>query len=332
MANDERPAVAFLGPEASYTHQAALSTFPPTTHSLSPCTTIADVFTAVQSGTAHRGVVPFENSSNGSVIFTFDLIGDLHGTHPDILVCGEAYVPVKHCLLGHSIPNAIPTTGRNVQFDAKFTNPLAVPRSDLSKITKLYSHPQAWGQCKAFLDTYLKGVERQDVSSTSRAAELVAADPFGGTAALSSHVAAKVFGLDVLAESINDHLGNTTRFLVIRRRDSALAPQEDKHKNDKQDKWKSLLTFTVDHAHPGALAKCLTVFEKYALNLTSINTRPSGVENWNYVFFVEFDGRKEDDEAQGNVNKALNDVSRICKACSWKGSWKSRLELSTSAV
>jgi prephenate dehydratase len=302
--------------------QAALDAFSSEDVTLSPQITIADVFSAVQSGTAYRGVVPFENSSNGSVVFTLDLIGDLHGKHPDILVCGESYVAVKHCLLGHASTSPNQQTTNTVQIDDTFTNPLATPVCDLSKIKRLYSHPQAWGQCKAFLATYLKGIERQDVSSTSRAAEIAAADKTGESAALSSHVAASLFGLDVLASSINDRIGNTTRFLVIRRKDSAvLPPSSPRGSND----WKTLVTFTIDHANPGALAHCLAVFEKFDLNLTSINTRPSGVENWHYIFFVEFKGRKEDGREEGRVNTALGELDAVCREWRWLGSWENRL-------
>ncbi|KAH7386967.1 Prephenate dehydratase-domain-containing protein [Phaeosphaeria sp. MPI-PUGE-AT-0046c] len=352
MAEDERPVVAFLGPEASYTHQAALSAFPPKSTILSPQITIADVFTSVQNGTATRGVVPLENSSNGSVVFTLDLIGDLHGTHPDILVCGEVYVAVKHCLLGHLIPGSTPSAPRtDVVIDSKFSNPLATPAGDLSKIKRLYSHPQAWGQCKAFLATYMKGVERHDVSSTSKAAEIAAQDASGESAALSSKVAASVFGCDVLAESINDHLGNTTRFLVIKRRESpplgiSRAPTptpasvqtmtESAAANEVEGsssiaaplsssastQWKSLVTFTINHTSPGALASCLAVFSKHGLNLTSINTRPSGTRNWHYIFFVEFKGRKEDGDEVGEVNGALRELDGACEDWRWKGSWE----------
>lgn len=277
----------------------------------------------MQNGTAYRGVVPFENSSNGSVVFTLDLIGDLHNVHPDILVCGESYVAVKHCLLGYAGPHSTSSQQNviSVRIDETFTNPLAVPVCDLSKVKKLYSHPQAWGQCKAFLATYLKGVERHDVSSTSRAAEIAALDRSGESAALSSHVAAGLFGLDVLAESINDRIGNTTRFLVIRRKDSVLAKGGGEGSGD----WKTLVTFTVDHANPGALAHCLAVFEKFGLNLTSINTRPSGVENWHYIFFVEFKGRKEDGDDIGPVNQALKELDGVCREWRWLGSWENRL-------
>jgi prephenate dehydratase len=262
--------------------------------------------------------VPFENSSNGSVVFTLDLLADIHGLHPNVRVCGEAYVAVKHCLLGRASGSPQQPT-KEVPVDHKFSNPLAVPKSDLSCIKKLYSHPQAWGQCKLFLATYLKGIERCDVSSTSKAAEIVAQDETGESAALSSAVAADLFKLDVLAESINDHLGNATRFLVLRHGDDDMV--EEVSGNDSTGQWKSLVTFTLDHGNPGALAKCLAVFERAGINLTSINTRPSGVENWHYVFFVEFQGRKGEEK----VKKALEELEGVCRECMWKGSWESQL-------
>lgn len=281
----------------------------------------------MQNGTAYRGVVPFENSSNGSVVFTLDLIANLHGMHPNILVCGEAYVAVKHCLLGHASPSPSNPPKSNVKIDPQFTNPLATPKADLSKVKKLYSHPQAWGQCKAFLATYLKGVPRHDVDSTSRAAEIVAADTSGESAALSSLAAADVFGLDVLAESINDRIGNTTRFLVIRHVDSP-APSKPTDENANAP-YKSLVTFTLEHTlehtKPGSLAQCLSAFSSQGLSLTSINTRPSGVENWHYVFFVEFGGRKEDGEEEGDVNRALRELGGVARGWRWLGSWESQL-------
>jgi prephenate dehydratase len=209
-----------------------------------------------------------------------------------------------------------------VKIDETFSKPLARPKSDLSKIKKLYSHPQAWGQCKAFLATYLRGIERQDVSSTSRAAEIAAQDKTGESAALSSEVAAQLFGLDVLAESINDRVGNATRFLVIKHRDSPSLSASSPLGSNSNASYKTLVTFTVDHANPGALAHCLAAFEKYGLNLTSINTRPSGVENWHYIFFVEFQCRKEEG---GPVEKALKELDSVAREWRWLGSWENRL-------
>ncbi|KAF2847291.1 PDT-domain-containing protein [Plenodomus tracheiphilus IPT5] len=357
MAEDERPVVAYLGPEGSYTHQAALSAFPSNTTQISPQTTISDVFSAVQSRTAHRGVVPFENSSNGSVVFTLDLFADIQGKYPDILVCGEAYVEVRHCLLGHASPSPESPTrpdptqsndpSNNQQHNANDNNPAtpAQPLNNLSKIKTLYSHPQAWGQCNVFLTQHLKHAERRDVSSTSHAAELVSQDPSGTSAALSSIIAAELFGLDVLAKSINDRVGNTTRFLVIKRKDAAElrevslvsqagarsiaagSSKEEETRTQRQEQFKSLVTFTPDNdTNPGALAACLSAFAKYDINLTSINTRPSGVKNWKYIFFVEFQGRldEEDGEDGKGVKAALQGLGRVCRGYRWLGSWVDR--------
>lgn len=188
----------------------------------------------------------------------------------------------------------------------------------------MYSHPQAWGQCNAFLTSYLKSIERHDVSSTSRAAEIAAADKSGESAALSSVVAASLFGLDVLAESINDHVGNTTRFLVIRNKnEDCTTPAGNEDAVGSNAGHKTLITFTVDHANPGALAHCLAALAKFGLNLTSINTRPSGVRNWHYVFFVELRGRREEGDG-GDVNAALGELEGVAEGCRWRGSWASR--------
>lgn len=229
-----------------------------------------------------------------------------------------------------------------MKIDPSF-KPVARPVCDVSGVKVLYSHPQAWGQCKAFLSSYFKGVERRDVSSTSKAAEIVSADKSGESAALSSSVAAGVFGCDVLAEGVNDRVGNETRFLVIRRDDdgdgggSEIVEVESgsgeesvrggSGKVEDERDFKTLITFTVDHANPGALAECLAAFARYGLNLTSINTRPSGVENWNYIFFVELKSRKgRSKNGDGPVDKALKNLEGVCRALKWQGSWENRLD------
>jgi len=333
----------------------------------------------VQSGLAHRGVVPFENSSNGSVVVTLDLFADLQGQHPDILVCGEAYVEVRHCLVGYAAkpssarlpsspprPQNNPPTATTNTISASPAFPAAEkdtlepgkPLSDLSHIKTLYSHPQAWGQCTSFLATHLKHAEKHDASSTSRAAQIVAQQddeqgPASSAAALSSSIAAALFGLDILAHTVNDRVGNTTRFLVLQHRNAAAAEEEeevvavpsrdDDNDDDHDDtstpqRFKSLLTFTPDNdAHPGALANCLAAFSAQGINLTSINTRPSGRRNWNYVFFVELEGRlegggggeeeeeeEEEKENGGAVAQALKDLGKVCSGFRWLGSWVDR--------
>ncbi|EKG15972.1 Prephenate dehydratase [Macrophomina phaseolina MS6] len=267
---------------------AALDSFDESRYTFQPVVNIEDVFSAVQAGSADYGVVPIENSSNGAVIFTLDLFADLKDRYPDILICGEAY---------------------------------------------------AWGQCKAFLNTHLRGVERQDCSSTSRAAEEAARDASGASAAVSSAMAAKMQGLDFLAKGINDRDDNTTRFFVLRRRAAEEAEADGEGFRPREweggesggvdgdadmEAWKSLVSFTVDHNDPGALADSLAVFKPYKLNLTSINTRPSGVEKWNYIFFVEFRGRRLAGK-EGAVNAALSDLGNVARNWRWLGSWESKL-------
>ncbi|KAI4749597.1 26S protease regulatory subunit 4 [Aureobasidium sp. EXF-12298] len=319
--------IAYLGPKASYTHQ----------------TTIEDVFSQVQSGKAEFGVVPFENSTNGSVVFTLDLFADQSAKHPDIVVCGERYVDVHHCLLGHpavsgqghaTAPTKALQEGTKSPSSSGHATPIpgnpnpsnsrAAPLTSLSHIKKLYSHPQAWGQCKTFLSCYLKGVERQDVSSTSRAAELVAADETNTTAAISSGIAAQMTGLDFLARDIEDEKDNATRFFIIRRRSlEDTSPASDKENSQLHTQaYKSLLSFTVSHTDAGALADALAVFKARGINLTSINPRPSGEAPWHYMFFVEFSGRR----GQAAVDDTLTGLDKVVRSWRWLGSWENALQ------
>lgn len=206
--------------------------------------------------------------------------------------------------------------------------PRVKPGCDLKHVRKLYSHPQAWGQCKLFLSTYLKGVERQDVSSTSKAAEFVAQDSTGTSAAISSKIAAEMNGLDVLAEGIEDNEGNSTRFFILRRTSSTPpTPTASLDEKTEMEQYKSLISFTISHEAPGALADSLAVFKRHDLNLTSINTRPSGELPWHYIFFVELKGKKRDGGEDGAVNRALGDLGRVATNWRWLGSWENQLRV-----
>ena len=218
----------------------------------------------------------------------------------------------------------------------------------------------------------MKQAERQDVSSTSKAAELVAQDTTGSSAAISSKIAAELNGLDVLAEGIEDSEGNSTRFFILRRRQDVLALCDETKINEsmEMEQYKTLVSFTVNHGEPGALANSLEVFKEFVrissvrtilhdkesgapivgvvarlehviyfemfanhvprllqdLNLTSINTRPSGEAQWHYIFFVEFLGRKRPDGKGGAVNEALSKLTEVASGWRWLGSWESALK------
>ncbi|KAF2789162.1 PDT-domain-containing protein, partial [Melanomma pulvis-pyrius CBS 109.77] len=244
---------------------------------------------------------------------------------------------------GTSTPTGFHPSSPSLVPKPQSRTPAGLP--SLNHLTKIYSHPQAWGQCTRFLSSspHLKAIERQDVSSTSRAAQLVAQDKEGKSAAISSKIAARMNGLTVLREGIEDRANNTTRFFVLRRkdrRDEARTPEpeagaeggeqekeKEKHNSNPQaapapsSPYKTLLTFTISHSDPGALAASLSVFSRHGLNLTSINTRPSGVENWNYIFFVELQGRREAG-GTGRVNEALRELGAVCRGWRWLGSWE----------
>ena len=291
---------------------------------------ISDVFRAVQSGSVKYGVVPYENSTNGAVLYTLDLLLDREKCCPDVKVCGEAYINVHHCLLGHSKgpskPDDVTDSGTTTPtIDVPNPkSPRAHPLSDLGHIKRIYSHPQAFGQCEAFLSTYLRGVERQEVTSTSKAAEIVATDPSRTAAAISNRLAADVHRLKFLAEDIEDQEDNTTRFLILQKSISkhGLVPTENLSTNgvEHQKDWKSLLAFQVDRQSNDALAKGLSVFGLHDLNLTSINSRPSREYPWHYIFLVEFSDRR-DGKATTQINLALEDLSKCTQSWRWLGTW-----------
>ncbi|KAI1131519.1 Prephenate dehydratase-domain-containing protein [Nemania abortiva] len=341
-----KPVVCFLGPISSYTHQATMERFPPDQFDLMPVTTIKDIFDTTQSGAATYGVVPFENSTNGSVVFTLDHFADRENLYKDLNVCQEIYLDVHHCLLGHIAPSSSSSSsssaaavapnpiGTEVGKEAGTSGQRTRPLHPISHIRRIYSHPQAFGQCTAFLGSWLRGVETVDVSSTSRAAELALADKSGESAAISSVAAAKLLSLDVLARNIEDRSDNTTRFFVLRSGiggDSPVPPStlpsspETKPEEDDDahllSSTKSLLSFTVPHRSPGALADVLSCFRRGGLNLTSINSRPSLVGAFEYVFFVEFEGHRFRDP-RGRVARVLEDVAAVARTSRWLGSWE----------
>ncbi|KAF7717849.1 Uncharacterized protein PECH_000059 [Penicillium ucsense] len=308
--SDTRLKVVFLGPLASFSHQAAAESFKKTNAELIPHASFGDAFSAVQDQTADFAVIPFENSTNGSVVQTLDLLADRTSLYTDVQVCGEYYLTVHHCLLVR-----------------KGTYPSGWSGYDGS-ITKLYTHPQAWGQCEGLLSSHFKGVERQDVSSTSKAAEIVAKETGESSAAIASKFAAEYHGLDILKENIEDRADNTTRFLILRNtRVEKTAELAFEQRCPSCTTWimnKTLISFAVAHSSAGALANALLIFKAHGLNLTSINTRPSLKRAWQYVFFVEC-GQAPSAENKEAVLEALSDLRHATESCRNWGTWKDQL-------
>ena len=174
--------VAYLGPEATFTHQAAIRRFGASLD-YAPQKTITDVFTEVSKNRADYGVVPIENSTEGVVTHTLDMFVD-----SDLKIVAQIVLPVQHCLLSNS------------------------PRQ---RIRKLYAHPQALGQCRTWVQTNLPRVEVIETSSNARSAELAAKEK--GAAAIAGVLASERYDVPVLDYDIQDNVANATRFLVLGR-------------------------------------------------------------------------------------------------------------------
>lgn len=173
--------VAYLGPELTFTHQAALKKFGSSVEYLS-CDSIPDVFREVEKGAADYGVVPIENSTEGAVNHTLDVFVD-----SPLMICSEVYYPIRHGLLSK--------------------------RTNLKSVKTIYSNPQVFGQCRGWIEKNLPWAKLHDAASTAKAAEISARH--SDSACIASELAAKKYRLKVIARSIEDSATNVTRFLVI---------------------------------------------------------------------------------------------------------------------
>ncbi len=263
--------VAFLGPEATFTHQAGAEFFGLGVEYI-PMRYVDGIFEAVERGQVDFGVVPFENSTEGVVSHTLDMF-----LSSEVKICGEVYLQVTHNLLSLS--------------------------GSLNEVEVIYSHPHATAQCRKWITSALPRVRIVDMPSTAEAALRAKEDPKG--AAIASEMAAGLYGLKIAARKIEDLSENYTRFLV-------LGMQSDEPTgNDKT----SLLVSISDEV--GALHRILEGFAQYGINLTKIESRPSRLRPWDYVFFIDLEGHCKDE----NVAKALTHVGKLSLATKVLGSY-----------
>jgi chorismate mutase/prephenate dehydratase len=242
------PRVAFLGPEHTYSHEAARERFGSTVK-FEPQSSIAEVFQSIESGRADFGVVPVENSTEGSVALTLDLLIDT-----GLVIIGEILLPIRHALLSLG--------------------------GDPGAIRKIVSHQQSLGQCRAYLQANFPGCELESVASNAFAAERAAHDP--QVAAIASREAGAAYGLVAIAENIQDLATNTTRFLVI-----GTTPAE------RTGADKTTVLFAVADK-VGALYEAISLFARNSINISKIESRPLRLRPWEYIFFVDLGGHRED--------------------------------------
>ena len=241
--------VAFQGERGAYSEEAALKHFGNSVETV-PCKTLTDVFQSLEEDKVDFAIVPVENSIQGSVGQAYDLL-----LKYDLKACGEVFHRIRHCLI-------------------------SFPDNDLESIKKVYSHPQALGQSRVFLEK-LK-VEIVPFYDTAGSVKMIKEKSLKDSAGIASKTAAKIYGMKVLAEGIETNHQNYTRFLILSKKESEPTGSD-----------KTSIIFTTKH-DPGTLYKSLGIFSHGNINLTKIESRPILGRPWEYSFFVDFEGHHED--------------------------------------
>ncbi len=255
--------VAFQGEPGAFSEQAALEFFGRSVTTC-PCESFDGVFTAVAEERTRFGIVPVENSSEGSISRVYDLFLD-----HDVRVCGETALRIVHCLIARE-------------------------GVSLGDIRRVYSHPQALGQCRAFL-THL-GCELIPAYDTAGSVKMVSEQGVLDAAAVAGARAAELYGMRVIASGIEDSKHNYTRFFILSRRDVPPSGAD-----------KTSVVFSVRH-EPGALYSALRVLAERGVNLTKIESRPTRQKPWEYNFYLDFEGHRLDPQ----FAEALESVRPYC--------------------
>lgn len=273
IALEQKLVIAYLGPEATYTHHAALLNFGESVE-YTPLGTIPDVFLAVTRGEAHFGVVPIENSTEGAVFHSYDML-----IETDLKILAQTYLRISHCLISND---------------------------SLENIKEVLSKDNALGQCRQWLGRHLPNATLVPYNSTAKAVEYARDNP--GSAAIASRVAAEKYGVPIIAENIQDKSDNVTRFLVIGK---STTPGRTGNGKDKTS-----FVFTLQDK-AGALLRALQCFSFRGINLSKIESRPSREKTWDYYFFVDILGHKDDPM----VVEAVSELETICPMVKWLGSY-----------
>ena len=272
LQHDEK--VAYLGPEGSFSNQAAFRKFGASSEFV-PVSSFEDVFEAVYGKRVDFGIVPVENSIEGSVGDVLDMLVEW-----DLSISDECFERIEHFLLSIG--------------------------GDISKIKTVASHPQALGQCRKWIAANLYGVALVETPSTAAAAKMAARDK--NVAAIASEFSGSIYNLKTIQNHIEDSPRNTTRFVVMGRENPPPSGED-----------KTSIAFSVND-EPGALHRTFFLpFSESGINLTKIESRPLRDRHWEYVFFADFSGHREDKV----VRDALEKVEASCVFLKVLGSYPS---------
>jgi prephenate dehydratase len=285
---DGRPLAAFLGPAGTFSEEALLAGAEPGAVEPLPRPTIFETVTALRDGEAELAVVPIENSLEGSISVTLDLLAD---SAPAVQIVAETRVRIRHSLIAAT----------------------AVEPADIRTVI---SHPAVPGQCTRFLRGELARAEVRLADSTAEAVRAAVAGGDPATGALGTTLAAEIYGGTVLREGVQDREDNETRFVWLARgdRDGALPLREGGG-----ERRCSIVFWGAGAERPGWLVRCLGEFAEREINLTKIESRPRREWMGSYMFFADL-GAGEEDPA---VAAALESVREMCEEVRVLGSYTS---------
>ena len=283
-ALDQTVSVAFQGELGAYSQKAVYSFFGRNqVNKVIPLPTLQRVFEVLcqKNNSPDYAVVPIENSTAGSVGETVDLL-----ISKNVRIVGETSVPVEHCLIIHK-------------------------DTDLGKIRKVMSHPQALAQCREYLDRNGQSWEQISVYDTAGSVKMIREQGLKDTAGIASELAAEIYGMKVAAKGIEDDHSNTTRFIVIEDAEKAASSSEPTG----QDKTSAI--FATKH-EPGCLVRALSALSSRGINLDRIESRPIRGKPWEYYFYVDFSGHVKEDACR----KAIDDLRYQCEEVKVLGSYR----------
>ncbi len=250
--------IAFLGPEGTVSEESARYFFADTSVRFVPYPIISDVFAATLKGETDYGVIPIENTIEGSVSLHMDLLVEQY----ELSVQAEWVYPSRQNLLGH----------------------LEDWKDGGASIHTIFSHPVALGQCRKFLQAKLSHAKPEQVSSTAKGAALVKDKAGQGYAAIGTKLAAEKYGLDILAANIHDNPNNFTRFILV---------GKDKLKKSDDAPYKTSILVTLPQDYPGALHQVLSAFAWRKINLSRLESRPTKARLGSYYFYIDIEERMD---------------------------------------
>jgi len=248
--------ISFQGERGAYSEAAAKLFFNDEIQTIA-LSTFAEVLENTSNGNSKYAILPVENSLEGSVGESYDL---LYST--SLYATGEIYHKIEHCLIG---------TGT------------------LDKVDTVYSHPQALGQCRKFIEKQkMKTIPAYDTAGSVKIVKELHKE---NCASIASKTASSIYNMPIIAENIANNLNNYTRFLVLSKKESAETGND-----------KTSIIFSIKH-EPGSLYRIIENFHKNNVNLTKIESRPTKANTWEYNFYVDFEGHKNNSKISEMLEK-----------------------------